>query len=204
MDRFRGIAAGILAAGGGRRFGGETPKPLVVFQGRPLVAHAIDTARASGLAPVFVVTGNAADAVIAAVPPDVEIVSNDAWATGIASSLVAVLAMLQPRPRIDAVVIGLADQPLIGAAAYGRLADAYDAGARLAVATYDGVRGNPVLLARDHWDEAMALTGDEGARVLLRRHPAVEVACEGTGSPTDIDTPADLAALERREHDRAE
>jgi nicotine blue oxidoreductase len=93
-------------------------------------------------------------------------------------------------------VIGLADQPLVGAGAYRRLADAYDAGAPLAVATYGGVRGNPVLLARGYWDEAMALTGDEGARVLLRRHPAVEVACDGTGLPTDVDTPADLADLE--------
>jgi nicotine blue oxidoreductase len=193
------IAAGILAAGRGERFGGETPKPLVMFRGRPLIAHAIGTALAAGLAPLFVVVGNAAGTVAGVVPAEIEIVRNDAWATGIASSLVALLSVLRDRRDIDAVVIGLADQPLIGAGAYRRLADAYDAGARLAVATYDGVRSNPVLLARSYWDEAMGLTGDEGARVLLRRHPAVEVACDGTGSPTDVDTPADLAAIETAE-----
>jgi CTP:molybdopterin cytidylyltransferase MocA len=63
---------------------------------------------------------------------------------------------------------------------------------------YDGVRGNPVLIGREHWAEALALTGDEGARVLLRRHGAREVPCDGTGEPTDVDTPDALAAVEAR------
>jgi molybdenum cofactor cytidylyltransferase/nicotine blue oxidoreductase len=96
------------------------------------------------------------------------------------------------------VVVGLGDQPGVGPDAYRRLAGAYASGARLAVATYEGARGNPVLLARNHWDEALGLEGDEGARVLMRRHPVVEVSCDGTGEPTDVDTPQDLAALEAR------
>jgi len=65
------------------------------------------------------------------------------------------------------------------------------------VATYAGIRANPVLIGRAHWEEALALEGDEGARVLLRRHGAVEVPCDGTGEPTDVDTPEDLIALEK-------
>ena len=93
-------------------------------------------------------------------------------------------------------MVGLADQPLVGAAAYRRVASAYDDGARLAVATYRGARGNPVLIARPHWSEALDLEGDEGARVLLRRYGATEVPCDDTGDPSDVDTTADLAALE--------
>ena len=51
-----------------------------------------------------------------------------------------------------------------------------------------------MLLARDHWDEALGLEGDEGARVLMRRHPVVEVPCDGTGEPTDVDTPDTTSA----------
>jgi molybdenum cofactor cytidylyltransferase/nicotine blue oxidoreductase len=193
------IAAAILAAGRGERFGGDSTKVLARFRGRPLVAHAVAAATESGLAPVLVVVGNAADTVSTRFANEsIVVVRNEQWRTGIASSLVAALRELVPRDDVDAVVVGLADQPLVGAEAYCRLAAAYDDGARLAVATYEGVRGNPVLLAREHWDEAMALTGDEGARVLLRRHGATEVPCDGTGSPTDVDTPADLEALERR------
>jgi molybdenum cofactor cytidylyltransferase len=190
------IAAAVLAAGRGERFGGSTPKPLVQFRGRPLVAHALDAAAASGLVPVLLVVGNEADAVAGVVAPDITVVRNDEWRRGIASSLVAALRALAPLIDVDAVVVGLADQPLVGTEAYRRLARAYDDGGRLAVATYGGVRGNPVLIAREYWDEASMLTGDEGARVLLRRYPAAEVRCDDTGSPTDVDTPADLAALE--------
>jgi molybdenum cofactor cytidylyltransferase len=190
------IAAGILAAGKGERFGGTTPKPLVHFRGRPLVAHVLEAVTGSGLAPVFLVVGNHAAEVATQAPAAVTIVPNPAWASGIASSLVALLRVLADHAEVDAVVIGLADQPLVGPEAYRRVAATYDDGARLAVATYHGERANPVLLARAHWDEAMTLTGDEGARVLLRRHAAVDVACDGTGSPIDIDTPEDLAALE--------
>ncbi len=66
----------------------------------------------------------------------------------------------------------------------------------LAVATYGGVRANPVLLARSLWVDARKLEGDEGARVLMRTHPVVEVACDGTGHPDDVDTVEDLQAME--------
>jgi molybdenum cofactor cytidylyltransferase/nicotine blue oxidoreductase len=153
---------------------------------------------------VVLVLGREADAVLAAAlgdgaeVPGLVVVRNDRWESGIASSLGAAIVALRAVAGIDALVVGLGDQPRVGPEAYRRLAGAYDSGARLAVATYAGVRANPVLLARDHWDEALGLEGDEGARVLMRRHPVVEVPCDGTGEPTDVDTPQDLAALEAR------
>ena len=194
------LAAVVLAAGRGVRFGGDTPKPLLELGGRPLVRHAVDAARASGLAPVVVVVG--ADGVAAALEADVHsgavrLARNDAPERGISSSLQAALRALEPDAGVHGVVVGLADQPLVGADAYRRLAAAFAGGAGLAVATYAGTRGNPVLIGRAYWNEAMALTGDEGARVLIRRHGAVEVPCDGTGQPTDVDTPQDLIALEK-------
>jgi CTP:molybdopterin cytidylyltransferase MocA len=192
----------VLAAGRGLRFGGAIPKPLLELGGRPLVAHAVGAAIASGLVPVIVVVSD--DRVADALGPDalgtgarVTIARNDAPERGISSSLHTALRTLAPEAAVEAVVVGLADQPLMGSDAYRRVSGAYDAGAQLAVATYAGVRGNPVLIGRTHWDEALALVGDEGARVLLRRHGAVEVPCDGTGSPADVDTPEDLIALEK-------
>jgi molybdenum cofactor cytidylyltransferase len=186
----------VLAAGRGLRFGGDTPKPLLELNGRPLVTYALQAAQGSGLQPVLVVVSD--DRVAAALPETTRVARNAAPEQGISSSLHAALRALEPDADIDGIVVGLADQPLVGAEAYRRVAGAYDDGARLAVATYGGTRGNPVLLGREHWREALALTGDEGARVLLRRHGAAEVPCDGTGEATDVDTPADLAALETR------
>jgi len=190
------VAVAVLAAGRGTRFGGDAPKPLVEFGGRPLLAYVLDAVIGSGLAPAVVVVSD--DRVAAAMPPGVRVVRNPRPEAGIATSLHAALLALEPDHGVAAVVVGLADQPLVGAEAYRRVAAAYDDGARLAVATYRGARGNPVLVAREHWPAALALEGDEGARVLLRRLGAVEVPCDGAGEPIDIDTPEDLAALEGR------
>lgn len=167
--------------------------------GVPLVTHSLRAALGAGVGPVVVVTSD--PRVAATVEPPARVVRNDDPARGVSSSLHA--AIRSARARTAALIVGLADQPLVGPAAYRRLAAAADGGADLAVATYGGVPGNPVLLGRAHFDEALLLTGDVGARPLLRRHAAVEVPCDGTGEPTDVDTPADLARLEDRWSGRA-
>jgi molybdenum cofactor cytidylyltransferase len=191
-----GIAVAVLAAGRGTRLGADAAKPLLEWHGRPLVAWATDAALRSGLAPVVLVTGYRGAEVAATAPDEVTVVDNAAWHAGIASSLGAALATLAPMAEVGAVCVGLADQPRVGPDAYRRLAAAYRDGATFAVATYGGVRANPVLLARSLWDEARALTGDEGARVLMASHTVVDVPCDGTGSPADVDTYEDLGRLE--------
>jgi CTP:molybdopterin cytidylyltransferase MocA len=99
---------------------------------------------------------------------------------------------------VGAVVVALADQPLVGAEAVARLIAAYRDGATVAVAAYDGQARNPVLLARECWAEVIAMaTGDQGARTFLRARPDLitVVECGDTGRPDDIDTPADLARI---------
>jgi CTP:molybdopterin cytidylyltransferase MocA len=189
----------VLAAGRGLRFGGDTPKLLLVLGGRPLVLRAVEAALASGLSPVVVVVSDDRVAeVLSSRAGAVRVARNDSPDRGIASSMQTALRLLEPDAELDGAVIGLGDQPLVGADAYRRVGRAGDDGAQLAVATYGGTRGNPVLVGRARWPEALALRGDEGARVLLRRYGAVEVPCDGTGEPIDVDTPSDLAALEAR------
>lgn len=190
------VAAAVFAAGRGSRLGGDAAKPLLEWQGRPLLTWALDAALASGLVPVLVTVGYRADDVRAALPAGVEIVDNPEWEEGIAASLRAVLAALGPYSEVTAVCIGLADQPRTGPEAYRRLAAAHEAGAQLAVATYDTRRGNPVLLARSLWPQAMELRGDAGARQLMQSVPVTDVPCDGTGHADDVDTLEDLGRLQ--------
>ena len=190
------VAVAILAAGRGERLGGDRPKPLTELWGRPLVSWALDAAAESGLRPIVLVVGHEATKVGNVAPEGVAVVAARHWKRGISRSLRAALDALDGWAQVQAVCIGLADQPRIGAEAYRRLVAAYDGGATLAVATYGGARGNPVLLARTLWAEARRLDGDEGARVLMRTHPVVEVPCDGTGDPRDVDTLEDIRALE--------
>ena len=198
------VAIAVLAAGRGSRLGADDAKPLVEWRGRPLLAWALDAATAAQLDPVVVITGYRRRDVRALLAdrvagyPGVDETHNRHWREGIASSLVAAIDHLDADTRVGAVCVGLADQPLVGAEAYRRLAAAYHEGAQLAVATYGGHRGNPVLLARRLWGEARSLEGDVGARALMHRHDVAEVVCDDTGSAADVDTYADLDALDGR------
>jgi CTP:molybdopterin cytidylyltransferase MocA len=184
----------LLAAGQGSRFG--RPKALVELDGQTLAERGIGMLRAGGADPVLIVTGAAQ----VRLSPEYQVrtVGNDDWRTGMGSSLCAALrALAGPDAAADvgAAVVALADQPLVGAGAVSRLIAAYQAGAGVAVAAYDGRPRNPVLLAREHWPEVIAMaTGDQGARAFLRARPDLVtlVECGDTGRPDDIDTPADL------------
>jgi CTP:molybdopterin cytidylyltransferase MocA len=188
------VAGVLLAAGEGSRFG--RPKALVELDGQTLAERGVALLRAGGTDPVLIVTGAAQ----IELRPEHQArrVYNGEWRTGMGSSLRAALRALtelEAGPEIGAVVVALADQPLVGAEAVGRLIAAYQAGAGVAVAAYGGKPRNPVLLAREHWPEVIATaTGDQGARAFLRARPELVtlVECGDTGRPDDIDTPADL------------
>jgi nicotine blue oxidoreductase len=181
----------LLAAGEGSRLG--RPKALVVFRGERLADRGVRLLRDGGAEPVVVVTG-AADVEMLGVIT----VHNPGWQSGMGSSLAAGLAAVPD--DCAAAVIALVDQPLVGAAAVRRLIAAHRGdGAGVVVAAYGGVPRNPVLLAREHWPEALRLAvGDTGARPFLRAHPELVtlVECGDTGDPADVDTPDDLARLE--------
>ena len=190
------VAGVLLAAGQGSRFG--RPKALVELDGQTLAERGVTLLRAGGADPVLIVTGAAQ--VELRPEHQARTVYNGEWRTGMGSSLRAALRALtelEAGPEIGAVVVALADQPLVGAEAVGRLIAAYRAGAGVAVAAYGGKPRNPVLLAREHWPEVIATaTGDQGARAFLRARPELVtlVECGDTGRPDDIDTPADLGA----------
>jgi molybdenum cofactor cytidylyltransferase len=179
----------VLAAGEGRRFGasgGRQPKLLVEIGGRSLVRRAVDAAVGADLDEVVVVSG-AVD--LGALGPDVSVVANERWAEGLATSLQVGLVRARAAGH-TAVVVGLADQPGVTAAAWRAVAAAPDE-PPIAVATYAGRRGNPVRLAGSVWAE-LPTTGDAGARLLISGDPARvrEVPC--SGEPWDVDTVEDL------------
>lgn len=199
----------MLAAGEGARFG--RPKALIELDGMTLAERGVALLRTGGADPVLVVTGAAPELGLASELDVVHTVHNPAWQTGMGSSVRVALTALDAAEadrvavadgaalaEVGAAVIALADQPLIGAAAVGRLIDAYRAGASVAVAAYEGKPRNPVLIAREHWADVIAsATGDTGARGFLRARPDLVtlVECGDAGSPEDVDTPADLARI---------
>lgn len=183
------VAGLVLAAGGGRRYGG--PKALVRHEGSLLVERAVATVRDGGCSPIVVVLGAAAAEVRAqAQLGDVTIVENQGWKSGMASSLRAGLEAVGATDA-DAVVVVLVDTPGITPEAVRRVSQKSGRDA-LVAATYGQRRGHPVLLGRDHWAGVATLANaDVGARAYLTARAASvqTVPCEDIADDTDIDVP---------------
>lgn len=183
------VAGLVLAAGGGRRYGG--PKALVRRDDRLLVERAVDTVRAGGCAPIVVVLGAEAATVRAQADlGDAILVDNPGWKSGMGSSLKVGLEAVGATDA-EAVLVLLVDTPGITADAVRRVAEKHGPD-MLVAATYEGRRGHPVLLGRDHWGGVASLaTADIGARAYLmaRASSVVTVACEDIADDTDIDLP---------------
>jgi molybdenum cofactor cytidylyltransferase len=185
------VAAIVLAAGGGSRYrasGGDSHKLLAPYLGRTVVEWSIEAATAAGLDATYVVRGATDLPVSPLSAAAVRWVRNDRWQEGIATSLQAGVTRAR-RDGHAAVVVGLGDQPLVLTEAWRRVAGTNHK--PVAVATYEGVRGNPVRLSSMVWP-LLPGGGDEGARVVMRRRPdlVVEVPCPGRSA--DIDTVDDL------------
>ena len=185
----------VLAAGEGRRFGG--PKAPYVLDGERLVDRAVRILRAAGCDPVLVVLG----AWVGDVPGAVVVV-NDDWPTGMGSSLRRGLDHLasdslgahggDPTPAVDRVLVTLVDLPGLTVEAVTQIAATPSDDPRevLASATYDGVRGHPVLLGRAHWPGvAASAVGDRGARTYLAERPVTLVEVGDVATGDDLDAP---------------
>ena len=179
------VCVAVLAAGLGTRFGGD--KLDAPCAGKPLGRWALDAATGAGLKPGLLVTG-----------PD-GVGFGQGWTTlinpqpeiGLGSSL-ALAASLALASGKDALLVLLADMPLVTGAYLRRLA-----GHRAPAATRqpDGHAGVPALLDGRLIAAAAQLTGDRGAGPLLRGAALLEPP---RGMLRDVDTPEDLAEVERQ------
>jgi len=200
-----GVSALVLAAGRATRFSAgsstlvaESSKLLADLEGKPLVRHVVLAALGSRAAGVIVVTGHAAEGVRQALAGlDVRFVHNPDFAAGMASSLLAGLAALDPRASGALVLLG--DMPCITSAIIDILIARFEAGGASAdavVPVFEGRQGNPVLLGRAVFPALRALTGDQGARRVLAEPGRTVLSCpiEDAAIEADVDT---RDALER-------
>jgi molybdenum cofactor cytidylyltransferase len=189
----------VLAAGRGSRFGGN--KLLAPLDGRPLLQHVLDLAAEVGIEPVVVVVGDEVAEIDRSIAWRGETrVRNPAPERGLSSSLRLGLSRLaEVAPHAQRALVLLGDQPRLAAEQVRALLDQpLDEAQPIIVPRYaDGRPGNPVLLERVAWPLAATLEGDRGMSQLFVARPQLVRHVDLPGNNPDVDTPADLAALER-------
>jgi CTP:molybdopterin cytidylyltransferase MocA len=163
------VAAVVLAAGAATRFG--SPKQNL------MLGEVVQRVREGGLDDVVAVAG------AHELETDVRVVACPDWERGPGASLRCGLQALNP--DVEAAVVVLADGPDLSGASLARVVAAWrETGTPIVAASYGGVRGHPLLVARSEWRDVP----DEGLRL---RDPLL-VPCDDLGHPGDVDRPTDL------------
>jgi CTP:molybdopterin cytidylyltransferase MocA/SAM-dependent methyltransferase len=190
------IAAVVLAAGAGSRFGGG--KLLAPLEGRPILQHVLERLEGAGLHDVVVVVGDEAQALETGIDwgPARRVV-NPSPDQGLSSSLKVGIGALSP--EAEGALITLGDQPLLPPRAIRALLDAETREDRpVVVPVYaDGAGRNPVLLRREGFALVDETDGDRGLGPLLDEHPELvhEIPIRVAGGNPDVDTREDLVGL---------
>jgi len=193
------VGAVLLAAGAGERMGGR-PKALLELGGVPLVLRQLIALSGAGVDEVAVVLGHHGEAIEAAVRQfPIALVQNPSPGDGQASSVRLGLQALSP--RLDAVIVALADQPLIDSQDIVALISAFRKRGEAAmvvprVRRPDGETepGNPVMFDAALRGEWLAGAADLACRKWRERNPG-RVSWLDTDNQryrVDIDTPEDL------------
>ncbi|WP_294352574.1 nucleotidyltransferase family protein [uncultured Sphingomonas sp.] len=184
----------LLAAGKSARFGDVGSKLNEPFLARPLGLHVAVALEAVPFQHRVAITSPRCTIDFA--PHGFQVVSNDDPVGDMASSVRLGVACAQEHGA-RAVLLALADMPRVTAAHIHRLLDAADASDAV-VASSDGVSPKPpALFARAHFDTLLALSGDQGARDLIRagRHVVTNAA-----ELIDVDTVEELERLRELVH----
>ena len=153
---------------------------------------------ASALDEVIVVLGRAADEIQPRLRSTrARVIVNPVFTEGCSGSYKAGMATIDP--RAEAVMVLLGDQPGVESAVIDQVAEDWRTqGGRIALTSYRGRRGHPMVFARELFDQLRQLSGDKAAWKILDAHPDwVRDVAVDHAFPEDVDTRQDYEALLR-------
>ena len=189
----------ILAAGAAKRMG--SIKQLLAWADTSLLGHAVNMAKSSKAKETIVVLGANANAIAAQFDAGaIQIVKNENWASGMGSSIAAGIGyILGSGEKYDAVLITLADQPLIDTLYLDLMIETASKVDQGIVATaYGDKAGVPALFGRRYFETLMALESEQGAKEVLDRFKSDIFRLDPGNKTMDIDTKEDYEALKKK------
>ena len=185
------IGCALLAAGAGRRFGGE--KLLHEIGGEPMIARAIQLYRCIPFAARACVTRMESSQIQSlARESGFSVVINPDPERGVGTSVSIVTAeLIRQEPELDGILYAVSDQPFLTQQSVQRLINAFATEPdKIASLGFDGNRGNPAIFPKDLFGELMGLKEDIGGGAVIRQHKErlLIVEAESARELEDIDT----------------
>ena len=178
----------LLAAGESKRL--RMPKLLLPFGKSTILEQTIDNLLNSRVDEVIVVLGYRAEEMMRKLANrPVKIAINPIYHQGMSTSIVKGLSLVNDRAQ--AIMVALADQPLINSLTINRLIEeslGYDKG--IVIPTYQAETGHPVIFVSKYKEELLGLKGDIGGRQTIKGHPSdtLEVIADSKAITMDINT----------------
>jgi molybdenum cofactor cytidylyltransferase len=189
----------ILAAGASKRLG--TPKQQLTYQNKSLLLNAVHTASHSGAKHIVVVLGAFATQIKQALTSEkVHTVTNPNWPDGMGTSIqTGMQHLLQVAPDIHNALLLVCDQPFVTPTLLQELHKLKSSsGKQLAACSYADTFGTPALFDKSFFPSLLELSGQDGARKILRQHLQDTATLPFPQGHIDIDTNSDYDLLTRQ------
>lgn len=190
------IANLVLAAGSSSRM--QRTKQVLPWRNTTLLGNALQQAENTALLDVYLVLGANAEEIKSKIDLKKEnIFLNLDWKKGLGSSIACGITELEKLPEeYNAVLITLADQPLIDSAYLTKMVSLFSTSISTIVATNYGDRvGVPAIFDATYFSELKELGQDYGAKEVLIKYAEEIVMVEPNGKEIDIDTKEDYSNL---------
>jgi molybdenum cofactor cytidylyltransferase len=186
----------ILAAGMSKRFG--KTKQLHELGGSTILSMVIDASIKSDLDVIVLVLGHESEAIKASlgsrlIEPRLTTVINPDYALGMSTSLQR--GLTEVKDRVPSIMVLMGDQPLISHETINRILQAFrSAGKDICIPVFKGKNMQPVCISSRFYDEIFNVTGDMGARKVIRDNPDAILSLEMDEEDgfIDIDSKEDL------------
>ena len=184
----------ILAAGNSSRMG--EPKQLMMYKNKTFLQHIIGEAKSANLEPVICVTGYQSELITKSITGmGVSIIYNQLWRDGMGTGIAAGIKQLL-LSDVDSVILAVSDQPHVSSDLFSSMLALKDqSGKRIVACSYAGTLGTPVLFDRDYFNQLKSLSGNQGAKNIVKLNIPDVCPIEFEKGRIDIDTKEDYENL---------
>ena len=179
----------ILAAGASRRLG--HPKQLVKRKHTTLLNHTIEQAQGSQVGNVFVALGSSFKEILPTLDNNIHTIFIHDWHEGMGQSIAESIEVIE-KEKFDAIIVSVCDQPFISEKQFRDLKHAYECDDfSIVVSRYSDSKGPPTLFDKQHFEALKNLTGDDGAKEVVRNNKDNVTHIDFPEGDIDIDTKED-------------